>query len=300
MIDCPCGFGKNITEDQKYCPICGIDLTPLHRLERLPNFYYNMGIKLTEQGQTEKAIEMLMTSISLKPDFALPYIALGDIYMQRGLLDGAIRYYEKALEIEPDNEKIKNSKEKAEKEKSRSKMIRYKETKKASIFKLLLISIPLLTFLIGLVLMPLSQRFLKKQPPINFSDLASEVKRNLLKHPYLSDLNLKIIDSGQGLTISGEVPSVLHKDLITEIAKNVTRNKFINVQKLLIISTAPVQKGKKEEFSYTVKSGDSLSLIAYRFYGDSKKWIKIYEVNKDKINSSYHIFPGEVLSIPIE
>jgi len=28
-IDCPCGYGKNIKEEQKTCDRCGADLTPL-------------------------------------------------------------------------------------------------------------------------------------------------------------------------------------------------------------------------------------------------------------------------------
>ena len=90
MIDCPCGFGKNLKEDQKECPICGTDLTLLHLLRKLPSIYYEEGIRLLEQGELDKAIKMLMTSITLNYNSSAPYIALGDIFMQKGLYEEAI------------------------------------------------------------------------------------------------------------------------------------------------------------------------------------------------------------------
>ena len=58
-------------------------------------------------------------------------------------------------------------------------------------------------------------------------------------------------------------------------------------------------KKKMAEFLYTVKDGDSLSLIAYRFYGKQNMWWKIYEANKDKIKDPAKIYRGQILSIPI-
>ncbi len=50
--------------------------------------------------------------------------------------------------------------------------------------------------------------------------------------------------------------------------------------------------------TYTVKSGDSLSLIAKHQYGDAKKWNTIFEANKSQIKDPDKIFPGMVLTIP--
>jgi nucleoid-associated protein YgaU len=49
---------------------------------------------------------------------------------------------------------------------------------------------------------------------------------------------------------------------------------------------------------YTVKSGDSLSKIAQQQYGDSTKWRKIFEANKDLIKDPNLIHPGQKLKIP--
>jgi nucleoid-associated protein YgaU len=49
---------------------------------------------------------------------------------------------------------------------------------------------------------------------------------------------------------------------------------------------------------YEVKSGDSLSKIAQRYYGNANEWPKIYEANRDKIKDPDLIYPGQKLTIP--
>lgn len=112
MIDCPCGYGKNISEEQKNCHICGTDLTPLHRLKALPKLYLDEGIKLFEDSQLDMAIEKLMTAASLNSNSADAHLVLSKVYSQKGLYDEALFYIEKALAISPDNEDAKTCKKK--------------------------------------------------------------------------------------------------------------------------------------------------------------------------------------------
>lgn len=50
--------------------------------------------------------------------------------------------------------------------------------------------------------------------------------------------------------------------------------------------------------TYTVVSGDSLSKIAKRFYGNANRWREIFEANRDQISNPDLIRPGQVLKIP--
>ena len=50
--------------------------------------------------------------------------------------------------------------------------------------------------------------------------------------------------------------------------------------------------------NYEVKSGDSLSKIAKREYGDANAWPTIFEANKDILKDPNKIFPGQKLKIP--
>lgn len=47
-----------------------------------------------------------------------------------------------------------------------------------------------------------------------------------------------------------------------------------------------------------VKSGDSLSKIAKREYGDANKWELIFDANKDILKDPNKIFPGQKLKLP--
>lgn len=50
--------------------------------------------------------------------------------------------------------------------------------------------------------------------------------------------------------------------------------------------------------TYVVVSGDSLSKIAKRQYGDMNQWRRIYEANQDQIKDPDLIHPGQKLKIP--
>ncbi len=49
---------------------------------------------------------------------------------------------------------------------------------------------------------------------------------------------------------------------------------------------------------YVVESGDSLSKIAKKFYGDAGAWKRIYEENREVIHNPDMIQPGWRLKIP--
>lgn len=63
-------------------------------------------------------------------------------------------------------------------------------------------------------------------------------------------------------------------------------------------STAPAPVGEAVTRTYTVVSGDSLSKIAKKIYGNASRWKEIFEANKDKIKNPDLIHPGQVLKIP--
>ena len=50
--------------------------------------------------------------------------------------------------------------------------------------------------------------------------------------------------------------------------------------------------------SYTVQSGDTLSSIAARFYGDASEWRPIFERNRDRMSGPESLSTGMVLIIP--
>jgi nucleoid-associated protein YgaU len=83
--------------------------------------------------------------------------------------------------------------------------------------------------------------------------------------------------------------------------KEPKRADFSNVQSGSS-STAPASQPGREspgaERTYTVKSGDSLSKIAKREYGDAAEWPRIYDANRDLIKNPDLIHPGWTLRLP--
>jgi len=74
--------------------------------------------------------------------------------------------------------------------------------------------------------------------------------------------------------------------LIEETVKGIEGVEFVDMN------------GLKVTHNYTVSSGDILSRIAKRLYGDYRKWKDIYRVNKDKIENPNIIHPDDSLNIP--
>lgn len=71
---------------------------------------------------------------------------------------------------------------------------------------------------------------------------------------------------------------------------------FSNVQSG-VTSTAEILPDAGEQ-TYTVASGDTLSRIAKKFYGNANQWRVIFEANGDQIKNPDLIRVGQVLKIP--
>jgi nucleoid-associated protein YgaU len=63
--------------------------------------------------------------------------------------------------------------------------------------------------------------------------------------------------------------------------------------------TADIQVADTSIYAqHEVQKGESLSLIAKKYYGDPIKYKKIFEANIDKLKNPDIIYPGQNLIIP--
>jgi|GEM_PF-5859283 len=89
--------------------------------------------------------------------------------------------------------------------------------------------------------------------------------------------------------------------LVDEI-ENKKSSSLTDMTKALIDDIAQkrvdIVKETDKYFIIRVKKGDTLSLLAQRYYKDSRKFKIIYNANRDKINSNFEIFPNTTLKIP--
>jgi LysM repeat protein len=59
-----------------------------------------------------------------------------------------------------------------------------------------------------------------------------------------------------------------------------------------------VEESSEELQDYTVQKNDTLQKISQKFYGTTKKWMAIYNFNKDILKSPNSIYPGQVIKVP--
>ncbi|MFA6129733.1 MAG: LysM peptidoglycan-binding domain-containing protein [Candidatus Omnitrophota bacterium] len=61
----------------------------------------------------------------------------------------------------------------------------------------------------------------------------------------------------------------------------------------------PAEETPNQSFeNYTVGKNDTLQKISKKFYGTTKRWMKIYEANKDVLRSPDKLYAGQILKIP--
>ncbi len=99
-------------------------------------------------------------------------------------------------------------------------------------------------------------------------------------------------DGTQGkVTVNGAAPTQSAKEKITLCCGNVAS--VTSVENLMDV-THP----EPEAQYHDVVSGDTLSAIAKKFYGDAGKYPKIFEANKPMLSDPDKIYPGQKLRIP--
>jgi nucleoid-associated protein YgaU len=93
------------------------------------------------------------------------------------------------------------------------------------------------------------------------------------------------------VTVAGNVDDQATKEKILLCCGNVAGVEAVNDQ-LVVKSPTP------EAQWHTVVSGDNLSKIAKKFYGDANKYPVIFEANKPMLTHPDKIYPGQMLRIP--
>ncbi len=66
-----------------------------------PRSLNQMGYTLMRQGKIDEAIEIFQMNVQLFPSEANPYDSLGEAYLEKGDKANALKYYKKALELDP-------------------------------------------------------------------------------------------------------------------------------------------------------------------------------------------------------
>ena len=93
------------------------------------------------------------------------------------------------------------------------------------------------------------------------------------------------------VTVSGSVADQATKEKVLLCCGNVANVAAVN-------DMLTVQAPEPESQWHAVVSGDNLSKIAKKFYGDANKYPVIFEANKPMLSHPDKIYPGQMLRIP--
>lgn len=129
--------------------------------------------------------------------------------------------------------------------------------------------------------------------PTAANQAAAQAIANYIATQNLSAENLAVQYDGASatVTVTGEAADQATKEKIVLCCGNVHSVAAVNDQ--LTVAAAST-----ESQFHTVASGDTLSAIAKKYYGDAGSYMKIFEANKPMLSDPDKIYPGQSLRIP--
>ncbi|MBO0939487.1 peptidoglycan-binding protein LysM [Fibrella sp. HMF5335] len=128
-------------------------------------------------------------------------------------------------------------------------------------------------------------------PAADPEPLKASALLNHVKQLGLAFQKLTIKTKGDTVTLEGQVA---RQEDAEKIALAVG-----NVEGVTVVDNQLVVDNPEPEATYhTVESGDTLSAISKKVYGDPMKYGVIFEANKPMLKSPDLIYPGQVLRIP--
>ncbi len=122
-------------------------------------------------------------------------------------------------------------------------------------------------------------------------DPAEKIKESIAAdNPGITDLGVAYDDGTVDLSGKAESAEAVEKAVL--MAGNVNGVTDVKIDNMEAPAPAP------EVEYYTIVSGDSLSKIARKYYGNAMDYPKLFEANREVIKDADLIYPGQKIRIP--
>lgn len=121
---------------------------------------------------------------------------------------------------------------------------------------------------------------------------ARKLEQNI-RHLNLKIDRLKVSVDGEMAVVSGEAHDQATREKIILAVGNTEGISEVD-------DRMDVEDAEPEAVFHTVEPGDDLQKIANEHYGDSERYMEIFEANKPMLKEPGKIYPGQVLRIPQE
>jgi nucleoid-associated protein YgaU len=112
------------------------------------------------------------------------------------------------------------------------------------------------------------------------------------ENPGVQDLEVSVQDGVASLSGTADSAQAMEKAVL--MAGNIQGVTEVKADNL----TAPAATEKVEY--YVIKSGDTLSGVAAKFYGKGSLYPRIFEANREVIKNPDLIYPGQKIRIPLD
>jgi len=130
-------------------------------------------------------------------------------------------------------------------------------------------------------------------------DLAADRIKEHLEVTLTSVKDLTVEFDDGTVTLCGECLSEGDRTRAVLVAGNVQGVEKVVADDLTAPAPKPEEPEEKFEY-YEIKSGDSLSAIAKRYYGKPMEYKRIFEANRGVIENPDRIYPGQKIKIPLD
>ena len=120
---------------------------------------------------------------------------------------------------------------------------------------------------------------------------AEAIKREIQRLGLPGNINVQV--EGSWVKVTGDVPDEATRQKLAMIVGNVKYIEAVDDSGL-----TGVQPQAQQPKVHEVQSGDTLSAIAKKHYGDANAYHKIFAANQPMLKDPDDIYPGQVLIIP--
>ncbi|HXK56549.1 MAG: peptidoglycan-binding protein LysM [Gammaproteobacteria bacterium] len=124
-------------------------------------------------------------------------------------------------------------------------------------------------------------------------EAAEKIQRHIEEdNPGIKDMKVAFNDGVVSITGAADSPEAMEKAVL--MAGNIKGVSEVKADAVTVPASAP-----KAEY-YVIKSGDTLSKLAKKYYGNAKDYPRIFEANREVIKDPDKIFVGQKIRIPLD
>lgn len=128
---------------------------------------------------------------------------------------------------------------------------------------------------------------------------ASEKIKNYIETENPGVANLEVSVQDGVATVSGQAESAEAMEKVILMAGNIQGISEVRTRNLTAPEVKEGELSAKVEY-YVIKSGDTLSGIAAKYYGQGSLYPRIFEANREVIKNPDLIYPGQKIRIPLD